>query len=138
METITVNEVKTTHSSETTASTAGTIVAASEHKLVQGSEPESGNSSKLQLVGKALRMFVRQGPAFAIRRAIWRYYFERFERQRKALSEGGKAAPVIQFLGHDFELHRSNEGVTEEMRLYGVHEPSATEDYLAQLSQGDH
>ena len=98
----------------------------------------SNETSKVRLLKNALRMVSNQGAAFTLRRAIWRLHFERFERQREALSRNHDRPSTIQFLGNDFELHQSNEGVTEELRLFGVHEPSATAAYLAKLSPGDH
>lgn len=98
----------------------------------------SNGTSKVRLLKNALRMVSDRGAAFTLRRAIWRLHFERFERQREALSRKQDRPSSIQFLGHDFELHHSNEGVTEELRLFGVHEPSATAAYLDTLSPGDH
>jgi FkbM family methyltransferase len=44
---------------------------------------------------------------------------------------------VIRFLDKDFELHPSMQGVSEELVLYGVHEPVATRVYREALSPGD-
>jgi FkbM family methyltransferase len=104
------------------------------------SDEISGNgtaTTKTALTKKAIRMLANQGPAFTLRRALWRLNYGRFERQRRHLA-AQEQAPVIPFLGHDFELHRSNEGVSAELRLFGVHEPSATDSYLEHLSVGDH
>ena len=37
-----------------------------------------------------------------------------------------------------FKLHPSKRGVSEELYLFHVHEPTSTEKYLACLSHGDH
>jgi len=94
-------------------------------------------TSKAGLLKKAIQMVAHQGPAFTFRRAIWRLHYEQFERQRRRLA-AKKQTGVISFVGTDFELHRSSEGVSEELRLFGVHEPSATKSYLEHLSPGDH
>jgi FkbM family methyltransferase len=105
--------------------------------LPEGTPDNGPTTSKVRLLKKAVRMLADQGPAFTLRRAIWRLHYERFERQRKQLA-GHLQMPIVPFLGNDFELHRSNEGVSEELRLFGVHEPSATSAYLQHLSPGDH
>ena len=97
----------------------------------------SGGASGIQLLNKALRMLVVQGPEFTARRAIWRFEHERFQRRRKRHTPQPKPS-VIRFQDNDFELHGSNEGLSEELRMFGVHEPTATRAYLEQLSPGDH
>lgn len=99
--------------------------------------PANAENSQGSMLSKALRMLFNEGPAFTFRRAIWRAYFERFEKQRKQLA-APQSPYTIKFMGNDFELHQSNEGVSEEMRLYGVHEPEATELYADALKPGDH
>jgi FkbM family methyltransferase len=94
-------------------------------------------TSKAKLVAKALRMVAERGVAFAVRRAIWRLHYQWFERRRRGLRTQDAAA-TIRFLGNEFELHAASEGVSEELRLFGVHEPSATDAYLEELSPGDH
>jgi len=102
-----------------------------------GADPGNG-SSKGRLLKNAARMVSDRGAAFTLRRVIWRLHFERFERRRETLSRHSQRPSIIQFLGRDFELHHSNEGVSEELRLFGVHEPAATAEYLQTLSPGDH
>jgi FkbM family methyltransferase len=98
---------------------------------------KSATTSKAKLLGKALRMVAERGLAFTLRRAIWRLHYEKFERQRRGLSKQPSPA-TIRFLGNDFELHAASEGVSEELRLFGIHEPAATDAYLEKLSPGDH
>ena len=98
---------------------------------------ESGTTSKAKLIGKAIRMIADRGVAFTVRRAIWRLYHERFDRQRRGLRKPASPS-LIPFLGNEFELHAAGEGVSEELRLFGVHEPAATDAYLEKLSPGDH
>jgi FkbM family methyltransferase len=45
---------------------------------------------------------------------------------------------TVRIVDQEFELHPSREGVSEELLLFGVHEPLATEHYLRMLSPGDH
>ena len=107
--------------------------------LTASDDAGTGNeTSKIELLKKAARMVSSQGAAFTLRRAIWRLHFERFERRREALSRKHDRPSNIQFLGHEFELHQSNEGVSEELRILGMHEPSATAAYLEKLFPGDH
>jgi FkbM family methyltransferase len=96
------------------------------------------SSSKTRLLKKAVQMVGHQGPAFALRRAIWRLYYQRFERQRRLAAAREQMPSVISFLNKDFELHPSKKGVSEELFLFGVHEPVATKVYLEHLSPGDH
>ena len=98
---------------------------------------QSPATSKRKLLAKALRMVRERGLGYTLRRAIWRLHYERFERQRRGLRQQPSTAS-IRFLGNEFELHAASEGVSEELRLFGVHEPAATDAYLEKLSPGDH
>src|SRR5690242_4566347 len=105
--------------------------------LLKGTKDEEPATSTLGLVVKAVRMFANEGPAFTFRRFIWRIHHQRFEWRRRRLASRS-AGTMIQFLNQDFELHESNEGLTAELRMFGVHEPSATDAYLDLLSPGAH
>ncbi len=93
-------------------------------------------NSYLRLLTRAIRVTAHEGPAAACRRAIWKLQHKRFQRRRRHVD--GRIPPFIQFLEHDFELHGSKQGVSEELFLFGVHEPIATDLYLQLLSPGDH
>ena len=45
---------------------------------------------------------------------------------------------MVRFQDRDFELHPSMVGLSEELILFGAHEPLATRIYLEHLSPGDH
>jgi len=92
------------------------------------------------MLRKALQMLGQRGPAFAVRTALWRIHYENFQRIMKGVraKRNGNAPEQVHFLGKDFELHPSRLGVSDELALYGVHEPMATRVYLETLSPGDH
>ena len=45
---------------------------------------------------------------------------------------------AVRFLDQEFELHPSGMGLSEEMALFGTHEPVATRVYLEHLNEGNH
>jgi FkbM family methyltransferase len=74
-----------------------------------------------------------------LRRVIWRLHWERFQRLRRRQAKKRRQAPaVVRFLNQELELHPSLAGVSEELLLFGTHEPLATSFYLDHLSPGDH
>jgi len=95
--------------------------------------------SKIVLFRKAKAFARDHGISTAARRTIWRLHFARFQKLRKRLALlRGDAAPFTQFLGSKFELHPSNAGLSEELIMFGAHEPVATGVYSRHLSVGDH
>jgi FkbM family methyltransferase len=94
--------------------------------------------SKIRLALKVIDVLVNEGPESAFRRAVWKLHFKHFEQRTSSLGFRDGIPDVIRFLGHDFELHPSKRGVSEELHLFGVHEPVSTHEYLACLSLGDH
>jgi len=92
----------------------------------------------IRIVKRALQYLCNRGLAFTLRQAIWRLHYELYQRLRGREVRSEQASPVISFHNHEFELHPSIVGVSEELLLYGVHEPLATSTYLRQLSPGDH
>jgi FkbM family methyltransferase len=95
--------------------------------------------SIVDLPRKAIRRVREYGPSLAFRKAIWKFYFERFERLRSRHAERPAHRPsVVRFLDKEFELHQSLRGLNEEMLLFGTHEPLGTRVYLEQLAPGDH
>jgi FkbM family methyltransferase len=100
---------------------------------------KEGESTFLHMIGKAARYLREHGPIDTLRGVIWRWHYSRFQRlRRNGASRRNHAPSVVRFLDHDFELHPSLQGVSEELVLYGVHEPVATRLYLKTLSPGDH
>lgn len=97
-----------------------------------------GTNSRISLLRKAVDVLAHEGPASAFRRAIWKMHYERFVRRTRGAAFRDQIPDTIQFLGHDFELHPSKRGVSEELYLFGVHEPVSTRQYLGRLSPGDH
>jgi FkbM family methyltransferase len=93
--------------------------------------------SRIRLLQRAVGVLAHEGPASAFRRAIWKIHYERFAQRTRSLTFREQIPDMIQFLGHDFELHPSKQGVSEELYLFGVHEPISTREYLACLSSGD-
>jgi FkbM family methyltransferase len=73
-------------------------------------------------------------------RRVWSYYAWRHERRKNALAqETPPPAPaLVRLAGQEFELHPSMKGLSENLALYGVHEPLGTSAYLRQLRPGDH
>jgi FkbM family methyltransferase len=98
----------------------------------------NGTDSRIRLLRKAVGVLAHEGPASALRRAIWKMHYERFERRTRGTAFRDQIPDTIQFLGHDFELHPSKRGVSEELYLFRVHEPVSTRQYLGCLSLGDH
>ena len=97
---------------------------------------ESSSETMMQVFGKIVRHLSDHGLAFTLRRAVWRLHYERYERLRRRQNHG-TLPRLIHFLDREFELHPSMEGLSDELRLYGVHEPIATGAYLRLLSLGD-
>jgi FkbM family methyltransferase len=94
--------------------------------------------SNFRLLGKAVRMLVHKGPVFALRKAMWKVQHNRFERLRQGHRNNGEKLPsTASLLSEEFELHPSLRGLSEELLLFGIHEPVATSLYLRYLSPGD-
>jgi FkbM family methyltransferase len=98
---------------------------------------EVGDFAVARLVRRTFLCTREYGAADAFRRAAWKVCRARFDRLRKRWASQNPPA-FIQFLDQEFELHPSRLGVSEELALYGVHEPLATRVYLETLSPGDH
>ena len=97
----------------------------------------SGNS-KIRLARKGARFLRKHGPAIAARRVIWKYYYERFQKQiANRAAQTGKDALSLQFLGAAFDLHPTKRGLSEELAMFGTHEPLATSSYLEFVKPGD-
>jgi FkbM family methyltransferase len=64
--------------------------------------------------------------------------FERFQRKRSLQSISSAPLSRIHFLGAEFELHPTNKGLSEELVMYGSHEPIATSAYVEALAPGGH
>ena len=65
----------------------------------------------MQLARKVLRLLREHGPAFVLRRAIWRLHFERLHRLMNRRAGRGERAPsVIRFLDKKFELASVGQG----------------------------
>jgi FkbM family methyltransferase len=95
-------------------------------------------SQPTRLFRRAVELISQQGPSSALRRALWKMHYSRFSR-RTGDPEFRKNIPdSIEFLRQKFTLHPSKEGVSEELYLYGSHEPLATRCYLESLSSGEH
>ncbi len=100
--------------------------------------PIHDTGSNVRLFRKAMGVLTHEGPASAFRKAMWKIHYERFDRRTGGTTFRDQIPDTIQFLGHDFRLHPSKRGVSEELYLFHVHEPVSTEQYLACLSPGDH
>ena len=94
--------------------------------------------SPIRLLRRAVAVLTHEGPASALRRAVWKMQYERFARRTSDPAFRNQIPDSIQFLDHAFTLHPSKLGVSEELYLFGVHEPLATRCYLECLSPGDH
>jgi FkbM family methyltransferase len=94
--------------------------------------------SQIRLLRKAMNVFTHEGPASAFRKAMWKIHYERFERRTSGPVFRNQIPDTVQFRGHDFKLHPSKRGVSEELYLFQSHEPASTEKYLECLSPGDH
>lgn len=105
---------------------------------MQTTIPEQAANSQLRLLRRAMNVLAQEGPSSAFRRAVWKMQYERFERRTSKPDFRRQIPDIIQFLGHDFELHPSKQGVSEELYLFQAHEPVATREYLRCLSPGDH
>jgi FkbM family methyltransferase len=91
------------------------------------------------MVNRFCQRLAEEGPAYTFRRAIWRFHYENFQRIRRTRAKcNGNPPGLVRFLGKEFELHSSMQGVSEELVLFGSHEPLGTELYLQQLSPGNH
>ena len=90
-------------------------------------------------VRKGLQILRRDGAAEAFRQFGYNLHYHRFQRlrmdaARKQLGE----SQIIALRSRPFELHPCLNGISEELLLFGVHEPETTEAYLERLSPGDH
>jgi len=93
----------------------------------------------VRTLGKAFHHLIEDGPTSFFRRVVWRIHYENFQRVRKSRPEcNGKSPGALRFLGKEFELHPSMAGLSEELVLFGSHEPLGRQLYLEQLSLGDH
>jgi FkbM family methyltransferase len=105
---------------------------------MQTTMPNNDTGSNVRLLRKAMGVLTHEGPASVFRKAMWKIHYERFDRRTGGATFKDQIPDTIQFLGHDFRLHPSKRGVSEELYLFQVHEPSSTDQYLACLSPGDH
>lgn len=92
----------------------------------------------MQNLKKAVELYRRGGSELVLRRALFRFEYERFQRRRAVRDFRSKPDATARYLDQDFELHPSGKGLSEEMALFGSHEPVATAVYLRHLSKGDH
>src|SRR5438445_12864189 len=98
-----------------------------------------GDFTFVRMLGKAAQHLAEGGPAFAFKRAVWRLHYERFQWLRNRRQRVGEVMPpLISLQNKQFELHPSLGGISEELLLFGIHEPLATRFYVEQLSPGDH
>jgi len=100
---------------------------------------EDGDFAVARLFRRAFQHTSEHGAAYAFNRAVWKLYYARFERLKKRRASQCAPQPaIIRCLDQEFELHPSMQGVGEELRLFGIHEPLGTELFLQQLSPGNH
>lgn len=100
---------------------------------------DDGDFAVSRLLRRTFQHTSEHGTAYAFRRAVWKLYHARLERLKKRRASQGAPQPaVIRCLDQEFELHPSMHGVSEELVLFGTHEPLATELYLQQLLPGSH
>jgi FkbM family methyltransferase len=98
-----------------------------------------GDSRVVQLLRRAFEHASERGSRYALNRAIWKLQRAKFEQLRKNLSnQSASQTVIIRYLDREFELHPSLQGLSEELRIFGTHEPLGREAYLQQLSPGDH
>ena len=100
--------------------------------------PNNDTASTVRLLRKAMGVLTHEGPASAFRKAMWKIHYERFDRRTRGATFRDQIPETIQFLGHDFRLHPSKRGVSEELYLFRAHEPVSTREYLKYLSPGNH
>ena len=92
-----------------------------------------------RMLGKASRHLTDRGPASFSREVVWRLHYERLQWLKKHRARGQKTVPsAISFQGKEFNLHPSMAGLSEELLMFGMHEPLGTNLYLQNLSRGDH
>ena len=100
---------------------------------------EDGDFAVSRLLRRTFQHTSEHGTVYAFRRAVWKLCYARFERLKKRRASQGALQPAtIRYLDQEFELHPSMQGLSEELRLFGTHEPLGTRLYLQQLSAGDH
>jgi FkbM family methyltransferase len=97
----------------------------------------SGNSH-MRLLRRAVQVLSDEGPSSALRRATWKMHYELFMRRTNNPTFRERIPDSIRFLDHVFKLHPSKKGVSEELYLFGMHEPLSTRCYLECLAPGDH
>jgi len=91
------------------------------------------------MLNKAFQRVKKWGLVGASRRVVWKLHYENFQRIRRIRAKCNANAPgLVGFLGKEFELHSSITGLSEELVMYGTHEPLGTRLYLEQLSPGNH
>jgi FkbM family methyltransferase len=92
-----------------------------------------------RMLGKASRHLNEHGPASFFRETVWRLHYERLQWLKRRRARRHQTVPsAISFQGKDFELHPSLAGLSEELLMFGIHEPLATRLYLENLSPGAH
>jgi FkbM family methyltransferase len=92
-----------------------------------------------RMVGKASRHLTERGPGSFFREVVWRLHYERLLWRRRQRARRHETVPAaISFQEKEFDLHPSLAGLSEELLMFGIHEPLATSLYLENLSPGDH
>lgn len=104
-------------------------------------EPEapSAATGRTFRVPKIFSTLLKRGPGAFLRHGIYSYYYHS-ERRRKEqrIRHPAKQQAKVQLWGRQFELHPSLAGINEELQVFGVHEPLATETYQRFLKEDDH
>lgn len=93
----------------------------------------------MQNLSRVARITRQHRAGFLFPFALWRLKYGLFGRNgvfRDAPS--GPSKRTVRYLDREFELHPSGKGLSEEMALFGTHEPVATRFYLQHLHKGDH
>lgn len=88
---------------------------------------------------KAIRLYRQRGSRYILRQSFYHFEEVGFQLRRAARRfRFHRNGATVRYLDQEFELHPSGKGLSEEMVLYGSHEPVATEVYLQHLRKGDH
>ena len=98
---------------------------------------KTSGSTHMRLLRRAVQLLSDEGPSSALRRATWKMHYEIFSRRTRNPIFRKQIPDSIQFLDPAFTLHPSKKGVSEELYLFGVHEPVSTRCYLDCLAPGD-
>ena len=100
---------------------------------------QDGEFPFFRVLGKASRHLTERGPASFFREVVWRLHYERLQWLKRRRARRHETVPsAISFQGKEFELHPSLAGLSEELLMFGIHEPLATSLYLENLSPEDH